>query len=91
MQQRPKSLLGQVFAFVAGVTILAVSFVFGAFLLTAFFGLVLIVAVVVLLRGWWLKRQIKNAVYTEDGAHSGESSENAVIDADYTLVDKHRK
>ncbi len=91
MQQRPKSLLGQILAFVVGVTILAISFVFGAFLLTALFGLILIVAIVVLARGWWLRRKMMSGAYNNASTRGASSTDDGVIDADYTVIDKHRK
>jgi hypothetical protein len=91
LQQRPKSLLGQILAFVVGVTVLAVSFVFGAFLLTALFGLILIVTVVVLARGWWLRRKMMSGAYGTESTRATSATNDGVIDADYTVVDKHRK
>ena len=89
MQQRPQSLLSQIIAFVVGIVVLAVSFIFGAFLLTAFFGLVLLIVLVAMVRGWWLRRQM-SAMRSGSSSYSrGESHE--VIDGDYTVIDSGHK
>lgn len=90
-QSRPRSLLGQIIAAAVGIVVLVASFVFGAFLLMALFGLVLIVAIVVVARGWWLRRKIMSGAYSAESGRAASSNDDGVIDADYTVVDKHRK
>ena len=82
-------MFGQIIAFVVGVIVLAVSFVFGAFLLTAFFGLFLFVVLVAMVRGWWLRRQMAGFSGEQSSASRGESHE--VIDGDYTVIDSGHK
>ena len=75
IQQKPRSLLMQLIGFVVGLVVLGVSFLLGAFMLAALLGFGLILAVVVAIRLWWLRRQI-NA-----GAANDE-----YIDAEYKVV-----
>jgi len=97
--RQPKGLLSQIVAVVVGAAILVVSFVFGAFLLASFFGLVLIVAAVVLVRGWWLRRKMSGVAGEEFRAfdHRQSMSEsstntcNGAIDAEYTVVDSDKR
>ncbi len=84
-QRRPQSLLGQIIAFVVGVVVLGVSFVFGAFLLTAIFGLVLLVVVAAMIRGWWLRRQMEQTFAS--GGPGQQERGSRVIDGDYTVID----
>jgi membrane protein implicated in regulation of membrane protease activity len=89
LQRRPQSLLSQIIAFVVGIIVLAVSFVFGAFLLTAFFGLLLLVVLIAMVRGWWLRRQMASFDGASDNGTRGKSHE--VIDGDYTVIDSGHK
>lgn len=84
MQRRPQSLLGQIGAFVVGIMVLAVSFVFGAFILAAIFGFILLLVMIGMIRGWWLKRQMIMA------PSSSETRGHDVIDGDFTVIDTHR-
>jgi predicted lipid-binding transport protein (Tim44 family) len=79
LQSRPKSLLGQVLGFVFGIAILAVSFVVGAFFLAAILGIVLILAVFIAVRMWWLRRQFAS------------STENEFVDAEYRVVERRER
>ena len=88
MQRRPKGFLGQIGAFVVGVTVLAVSFVFGAFILAAIFGFVLLLVVIGMIRGWWLKRQMSSAPGVSPG--SSETRGHDVIDGDFTVIETQR-
>ena len=88
MQRRPQSLLGQIGGFVAGIMVLVVSFVFGAFILAAIFGFVLLLVVIGMIRGWWLKRQMSSAPGVSPG--SSETRGHDVIDGDFTVIDTHR-
>lgn len=76
MNSQPRSLFGQIIAFVVGLAVLVASFVLGAFLLAAFFGFILIVALIITIRLWWLKRKAADA-YGND----------SVLDAEYTVVE----
>jgi uncharacterized iron-regulated membrane protein len=75
IQQKPRSLLMQLIGFVVGLVVLGVSFLLGAFILAALLGFGLILAVVVAIRLWWLRRQLKA------GAANDE-----YIDAEYKVV-----
>ena len=93
---RPRSLLGQIIGVVVGVAVLAVSFVFGAVLLTAFLGFALVIALVVVVRAWWLRRKMEQMI--KDGempdfasASRSSPSDDGVIDADYTVIDSRKQ
>jgi hypothetical protein len=88
MQRRPRSLLGQVGAFFVGITVLAVSFVFGAFILAAVFGFVLLLGLIAIVRAWWLKRQM----ISEPGVSqsNNETRSHDVIDGDFTVIETQR-
>lgn len=88
MQRRPQSLLGQIGAFVVGVTVLAVSFVFGAFILAAVFGFVLLLGLIAIVRGWWLKRQMSSDPGVSQS--NAETSGHDVIDGDFTVIETQR-
>jgi|GEM_PF-2364848 len=89
LQRRPQSLLGQIIAFVVGIIVLAVSFVFGAFLLMAFFGLLLLLVLVTMVRGWWLRRQMSGFADSDSADPRGGS--HKVIDGDFTVIDSGHK
>jgi len=76
MNSQPRSLFGQIIAFVVGLAVLAASFVLGAFLLAAFFGFILVVGLSVTLWVWWLKREAADAY-----------QDNSVLDAEYTVAE----
>ncbi len=75
IEQKPRSFLMQLIGFVVGLVVLGVSFLLGAFMLAALLGFGLILAVVVAIRLWWLRRQLKA------GAANDE-----YIDAEYKVV-----
>lgn len=75
IQQKPRSLLMQLIGFVVGVVVLGVSFLLGAFMLAALLGFALILAVVVAIRLWWLRRQI-----------NADAANDEYIDAEYKVV-----
>ncbi len=75
IQQKPRSFLMQLIGFVVGLVVLGVSFLLGAFILAALLGFGLILAVVVAIRLWWVRRQLKA------GAANDE-----YIDAEYKVV-----
>ena len=66
----------QVLGFIVGLVVLGVSFVLGAFVLAALLSFILILAVVIGIRLWWVKRKIGGA------AVNGE-----YIDAEYRVVE----
>ena len=88
MQRRPRSLLGQIGAFVVGVTVLAVSFVFGAFILAAVFGFVLLLGLIAIVRAWWLKRQMSSGPGVSQS--NNETRSHDVIDGDFTVIETQR-
>ncbi|MCP3999828.1 MAG: hypothetical protein GY727_02845 [Gammaproteobacteria bacterium] len=77
---QPGGLLGRIVAFVIGALVLAASIFLGAIFFAALLGFVLIVAVVVMIRVWWLKRKMQS--YTR---------QHGDIDAEYTVVMEDRK
>jgi O-antigen/teichoic acid export membrane protein len=58
IRPRPGNLFAQVIGLIVGLGVLIVSVVLGAFLLAAFLGFVLLVAVVLYGRFWWLRRRM---------------------------------
>ncbi len=75
IQQKPRSFLMQLIGFVVGLVVLGVSFLLGAFILAALLGFGLILAVVVAIRLWWLRRQI-----------NADAANDEYIDAEYKVV-----
>ncbi len=75
IQQKPRSFLMQLLGFVVGLVVLGVSFLLGAFMLAALLGFGLILAVVVAIRLWWLRRQI-----------NADAANDEYIDAEYKVV-----
>jgi uncharacterized iron-regulated membrane protein len=75
IQQKPRSFLMQLIGFVVGLVVLGVSFLLGAFMLAALLGFGLILAVVVAIRLWWLRRQI-----------NADAANDEYIDAEYKVV-----
>ena len=75
VEQRPRNVLMQALGFIVGVLVLAASIILGAFLLAALLGLVLIVAVAVYLRLWWLRRRMAR----------GQGDEE-IIEAEYRVL-----
>ena len=75
IEQKPRSLLMQLIGFVVGLVVLGVSFLLGAFMLAALLGFGLILAVVVAIRLWWLRRQI-----------NADAANDEYIDAEYKVV-----
>ena len=67
----------QFLGFVAGLGLLAVSFVFGAFLFAALVGLGLVAGLLVYARLWWLRRRMSREVSDE------------FIETEYTVVERH--
>jgi hypothetical protein len=77
----PRNPLLQFLGFVAGLGLLAVSFVFGAFLIAALVGVGLIVGIAVYARLWWLQRRMART-----GKGKGEGD---YIETEYTVVERH--
>ena len=75
IQPKPRSFLMQLAGFVVGLVVLGVSFLLGAFLLAALLGFGLILAVVVAIRLWWVRRQLNVAAANDE-----------YIDAEYKVV-----
>ena len=75
IEQKPRSFLMQLIGFVVGLVVLGVSFLLGAFMLAALLGFGLILAVVVAIRLWWLRRQI-----------NADAANDEYIDAEYKVV-----
>lgn len=76
MQPGPRSVFAQVVGLIVGLGVLVVSVVLGAFLLAAFLGLALLVAVTLYARFWWLRRRFEQAQRDE------------FIEAEYHVVDE---
>jgi len=74
----PRNPILKFIGFVAGLGLLAVSFVFGAFLLAALIGLGLIAGLVIYLRVWWLRRRMDRATQSE------------YLETEYRVVDRHK-
>lgn len=74
-KQKPRSFPMQVLGFVVGLVVLGVSLVLGAFVLAALLSFMLILAVVIGIRLWWVKRQI-----------NGPAANDEYIDAEYRVV-----
>ena len=66
----------QVLGFIVGLVVLGVSLVLGAFVLAALLSFVLILAVVIGIRLWWVKRKISRAAVNDE-----------YIDAEYRVVE----
>ncbi len=66
----------QVLGFIVGLVVLGVSLVLGAFVLAALLSFILILAVVIGIRLWWVKRKI-----------SGTAVNDEYIDAEYRVVE----
>ncbi len=75
IEQKPRSFLMQLIGFVVGLVVLGVSFLLGAFMLAALLGFGLILAVVVAIRLWWVRRQLNVAAANDE-----------YIDAEYKVV-----
>ena len=65
----------QVLGFIVGLVVLGVSLVLGAFVLATLLSFFLILAVVIGIRLWWVKRKIGGAAVTDE-----------YIDAEYRVV-----
>ena len=76
MQPRPRSVFAQVVGLIVGLGVLVVSVVLGAFLLAAFLGFALLVAVTLYARFWWLRRRFQQAQRDE------------FIEAEYRVVNE---
>jgi len=87
MNSQPRSLFGQIIAFVVGLAVLAVSFVLGAFILATIFGFILVVGLSVTVWLWWLKRKALDAA-RDDNVLDAEFT--VVEDADYAESIEHR-
>ncbi|CAN5173133.1 hypothetical protein BH24PSE2_BH24PSE2_19530 [soil metagenome] len=72
--------------FLGAAAVLGVAFFLGLFLLAAAFGLMLIGAVVIGARLWWLRRNIRQALE----ARGAERREETVIEGQYSVVDAGR-
>ena len=79
VQQRQPNLLAQVIGLIVGVGVLVVSVVLGAFLLAAFLGFALLVAITLYARFWWLRRQMMRARQDE------------FIETEYRVVDESER
>jgi TRAP-type C4-dicarboxylate transport system permease large subunit len=73
--QPPGGPLGRIAAFVVGAVVLTASVFIGAIFLAGIVGIVLIVGCIVMLRVWWLKRQMQK--YAE---------QHGDLNAEYTVV-----
>lgn len=71
----PDSLLGRIVALVVGIAMLVITVIVGAVFLAALVGLILIVAVVIMLRVWWLKRKMQRY-----------AQQHGDLSAEYTVV-----
>ena len=81
IEVRPRSgnVFAQVLGLLAGVVVLVVSVVLGAFLLAAILGFALIVAIGLYARFWWLRRQVMRA------------QDSQYVDAEYRVVSESRR
>ena len=77
---QPSGLLGRALAFIVGLGVLAVSVFLGAIFFVSLLGFVLIVAIVVMVRVWWLKRKMQSY-----------AQQHGDIDAEYTVVMEDRQ
>jgi len=77
---QPGGLLSRIVAFIVGAIVLAASIFLGAIFFAALLGFVLIVAVVVMVRVWWLKRKMQSY-----------AQQHGDIDAEYTVVMEDRQ
>ncbi len=71
----PDSLLGRIVAIVVGIAMLVITVIVGAVFLAALVGLILIVAVVIMLRVWWLQRKMQR-----------HAQQHGDLSAEYTVV-----
>ena len=74
------SLLGRIFAFVIGIGVLAVSIFLGAIFMAAALGFILIIAIVIAIRVWWLRRKMERY-----------ERENGDLTAEYTVVQEREE
>lgn len=69
--------VAQLFATLAFVVMAGVAAIFGAFILAAIIGLGAILAVIITVRVWWLRRQMRRS------AGGQETSSGTVIEGEY--------
>ena len=75
-QTGPRNVFAQVGALIVGLGVLVISVILGAFFLAAFFGFVLLVAITVYARFWWLRRKFAKAQQDE------------FIETEYEVIDR---
>lgn len=83
--------LANILVVIVGVLTIAVSVVVGFVAFIALTGFVLVVATVVGIRSWWLKRQIRGARQSSARKESAESAPKAVIEGEFTIVGDRKK
>jgi len=89
-QQKPQSFLSKIVATVLGIAVLVGAFLLGAVVLIAFFGFIVVMAIIVYARIWWLKRKFAGADPSATGGQGGTDGHSMnVLDGEYTVVDVH--
>ena len=79
--------LANLLVIVVGVLTIAMSVVIGFFAFVALAGFVLIIATVVGIRGWWLRRQFRSAQSKGNGTETPAQAPKSVIEGEYKVVD----
>ncbi len=79
--------LANLLVIVVGVLTIAMSVVIGFFAFVALAGFVLIIATVVGIRGWWLKRQFKSGQSRGSGSESQAKAPKSVIEGEFEVMD----
>lgn len=83
--------LANILVVIVGVLTIAVSVVVGFFAFVALTGFILVVAAVIGVRTWWLKRQIRRANQGAAPQDSPQSGPKAVIEGEFTVVGQGKK
>lgn len=73
---RTPGLLAQLAGFIVGLVVIAVALFLGTLLLAAIVGVAMIIALVVGVRAWWLRRQLR----------SGPGA-SGIIEAEYEVIE----
>lgn len=79
--------LANLLVIVVGVLTIAMSVVVGFFAFVALAGFVLIIATVVGIRGWWLRRKLKSAHSRAPDTEKPAPGPKSIIEGEFKVVD----